>query len=204
MCRRRYSECRLRCFATTCKLSELSRRPFSHGCVFSDCLRVSHTATWLKPAVHVVGVGPRCGTPASASASAASNVLHVTRLRKIYMKNSRKSHCTAGCCSYFQIEWANYLSSSNELHLRFISVICAPRAHDKSKVGGTCPSVPYGSGAYAWLGGHGTKPPQSDYIYKIYWKVCTHTCCCSWQLFICIFGNWPSNINSVTVAQISF
>jgi len=80
MCRRRYSECRLRCFATTCKLSELSRRPFSHGCVLSDCLCVSHTATWLKPAVRVVGVGPRCGTPANASASAASNVLHVTRL----------------------------------------------------------------------------------------------------------------------------
>jgi len=49
------------------------------------------------------------------------------------------------CCSYFQIEWANCLSSSYELHLRFISVICAPRAHDKSKVGW---HVPHGVGAY--------------------------------------------------------
>ena len=32
--------------------------------------------------------------------------------------------------------------------LVLISVICAPRAHDKSKVGGTCPSVPHGVGAY--------------------------------------------------------
>ena len=31
---------------------------------------------------------------------------------------------------------------------RFISVICAPRAHDKSEVGGTWPSVPHGAGAY--------------------------------------------------------
>ena len=71
MCRRRYSECRLRYFATTWKLPELSRRPFSHGCVLSDCLRVSHTATWLKPAVRVVGVGLVVGHLL---------VLHVTRL----------------------------------------------------------------------------------------------------------------------------
>jgi len=57
----------------------------------------------------------------------------------------------ATCCMWldFQIEWANCLLSSNDLHLRFISVICAPRAHDKSEVGSTCPSVPHDVGAYA-------------------------------------------------------
>ena len=52
-----------------------------------------YTATWLKPAVRVVGVGPRCGTPASARASAASNVLHVTRLRKRYFHSSQRVDC---------------------------------------------------------------------------------------------------------------
>ena len=48
--------------------------------MLSDCLRVYGYMAYIKPAVRVVGVGPRCGTPASASASAASNVVHVTRL----------------------------------------------------------------------------------------------------------------------------
>ena len=45
-------------------------------------------------------------------------------------------------CSYFQIEWANCLFSSNELHLRFISVICAPRAHENQKWGARAPLCP--------------------------------------------------------------
>ena len=92
MCRRRYSECHLCCFATTCKFSELSRRQFSHGCVLSDCLRVSHTAIWLKPAVRVVGVGPRCGTvhwPPGCSTTAPVAKDHVD------CQTNRPRHCYA-------------------------------------------------------------------------------------------------------------
>jgi len=64
------------------------------------------------------------------------------------MKNSRKSHYTDVVRTF----------KSNELtvcHLLmsfiYVSYLLSvpPRAHDKSKVAGTCPSVPYGSGAYA-------------------------------------------------------
>ena len=66
------------------------------------------------------------------------------------MKNSRKSHYTDVVRTFKSNE-----QTVCHLIMSFIYVsylLSVPRrAHDKSKVGGMCSSVPYGSGAYVRL-----------------------------------------------------
>jgi len=39
------------------------------------------------------------------------------------------------------------------IYVSYLLSVPRPRAHDKSKVGGKCPSVPHGVGAYGYSGG---------------------------------------------------
>jgi len=62
--------------------------------------------------------------------------------------NISKCHFQLTRLTYYLCLLNDCLGPNLQVYQTFHICICAPRAHDKSKVGGTCPSVPHGVGAY--------------------------------------------------------